>query len=299
MWLRLSQVPLYPHCILSTCWLGECEHDYCSAISLHHGVPGPDLTILANDSSIAARSLFVAPQDATRENGPLLQCQRSEDLFTMLWLPRDHRGVYPRYGMHLNIRLVSNPATPDHNHQCLPCSMPYAFPPQLPLNRGYTIRPCEIPPIDTWKPASEFHDAAKVNGLDFAATIRSSKFTSYKDIEGMDPLQVPLWKFLYRGLHNRWLQRIAHGRETYIIPFDNILYSLPSSSANFGPATLILTDLQLTDLETRAPTTNRRKQSNRWRRTWPNTFNHGFPLHPPRTPPANNASWNLRRNSPK
>ena len=237
--------------------------------------------------------------------------------------------------MHLNIRLVSNPATPDHNHQCLPCSMPYAFPPQLPLhppppppscpstphrfcttrptspsgltrpqtaspvNRGYTIRPCEIPPIDTWKPASEFHDAAKVNGLDFAATIRSSKFTSYKNIEGMDPLQVPLWKFLYRGLHNRWLQRIAHGRETYIIPFDNILYSLPSSLANFGPATLILTDLQLTDLETRALTSNRRKQSNRWRRTWPNTFNHGFPLHPPRTPPANNASWNLRRNSPK
>ena len=210
MWLGLSQVPLYRHRILSTCWLGECEHDYCSAISLHHGVPGPDLAILADDSSIAARSLFVAPQDATRENGPLLQCQRFEDLFTMLWLPRDHRGVYPRYGMHLNIRLVSNPTTPDHNHLCLPCSMPYAFPPQLPLhppppppscpstphrfcttrpkspsgltrpqttspvNRGYTIRPCEIPPIDTWKPASEFHDAAKVNGLDFAATIRSS-----------------------------------------------------------------------------------------------------------------------------
>ena len=155
-------------------------------------------------------------------------------------------GVYPRYGTHLNIRLVSNPTTPDHNHLCLPCSMPYAFPPQLPLhppppppscpstphrfcttrpkspsgltrpqttspvNRGYTIRPCEIPPIDTWKPASEFHDAAKVNGLDFAATIRSSKFTSYKDIEGMDPLQVPLWKFLYRGLHNRWLYDALH-----------------------------------------------------------------------------------------
>ena len=246
MWLGLSQVPLYRHRILSTCWLGECEHDYCSAISLHHGVPGPDLAILADDSSIAARSLFVAPQDATRENGPLLQCQRFEDLFTMLWLPRDHRGVYPRYGMHLNIRLVSNPTTPDHNHLCLPCSMPYAFPPQLPLhppppppscpstphrfcttrpkspsgltrpqttspvNRGYSIRPCEIPPIDTWKPASEFHDAAKVNGLDFAATIRSSKFTSYKDIEGMDPLQVPLWKFLYQGLHNRWLYDALH-----------------------------------------------------------------------------------------
>ena len=77
------------------------------------------------------------------------------------------------------------------------------------------------------------------------------------------------------------VRRIAHGRETYVIPFDNIRYSLPSSSANFGPATLILTDLQLTDLETRAPTSNRRKQPNRWRRTWPNTFNHATPTTDP------------------
>ena len=61
----------------------------------------------------------------------------------------------------------------------------------------------------------------KVNGLDFPMAIRSSKFTQYKEIEGMDPLQVPLWKFLYQGSHNNWLRRIAHGRKTYVIPFDN------------------------------------------------------------------------------
>ena len=38
----------------------------------------------------------------------------------------------------------------------------------------------------------------------------------------MDPVQVPLWKFLYQGLHNTWLRRIAYGRETFVFPFDNI-----------------------------------------------------------------------------
>ena len=52
--------------------------------------------------------------------------------------------------------------------------------------------------------------------------IRQSRFSSYKDIEGMDPLQVPLWKFLYQGLHNTWLRRVAYGRETFVLPFDNI-----------------------------------------------------------------------------
>ena len=73
-----------------------------------------------------------------------------------------------------------------------------------------------------WKPDAEFHDTGKANGIDFPSTVRSSKFSQHKDIEGMDPLQVPLWKFLYQGLNNTWLRRIAHGREVYILPFDNI-----------------------------------------------------------------------------
>ena len=90
------------------------------------------------------------------------------------------------------------------------------------LRHGYACCPCEIPPVDTWKPDVDYHDTNKVNGLDFPASIRQSKFSSFKDIEGMDPLQVPLWKFLYQGIHNFWLRRIAYGRETFVPPFDNI-----------------------------------------------------------------------------
>ena len=91
-----------------------------------------------------------------------------------------------------------------------------------PIRQGYTGRPIEIPPVEQWKPDVEFHDSNKVNGLDFPSKIRQSRFSSYKDIEGMDPLQVPLWKFLYQGIHNTWLRRIAYGRETFVIPFDKI-----------------------------------------------------------------------------
>ena len=90
------------------------------------------------------------------------------------------------------------------------------------VQHGYVGRPIDIPPVEQWKPDVEFHDTNKVNGLDFPSKIRQSRFSSYKDIEGMDPLQVPLWKFLYQGVHNTWLRRIAYGRETFVIPFDNI-----------------------------------------------------------------------------
>ena len=90
------------------------------------------------------------------------------------------------------------------------------------INEGYTCRPIEIPPVDQWKPDVDFHDSNKINGLDFPSRIRQSRFSSYKDFEGMDPLQVPLWKFLYQGLHNTWLRRVAYGRETFVLPFDNI-----------------------------------------------------------------------------
>ena len=90
------------------------------------------------------------------------------------------------------------------------------------IQKGYPVRTCEIPAMPQWKPDTEFHDTGKANGIDFPSTVRSSKFSQHKDIEGMDPLQIPLWKFLYQGLNNTWLRRIAHGREVYILPFDNI-----------------------------------------------------------------------------
>ena len=90
------------------------------------------------------------------------------------------------------------------------------------IQKGYPVRPCEIPAMPHWKPDVDFHDIGKVNGIDFPATVRSSKFSQYKDIEGMDPLQIPLWKFLYQGLNNTWLRRIAHGRDIFVLPLDNI-----------------------------------------------------------------------------
>lgn len=90
------------------------------------------------------------------------------------------------------------------------------------INRGYTLRPIEIPAVADWSPDVEYHDTTKVNGLDLPMTVRTSRFTDIKDIGGMDPLQVPLWKFLYQGLHKNWLRKLAHGREIYVLPFDNI-----------------------------------------------------------------------------
>lgn len=150
------------------------------------------------------------------------------------------------------------PTTPHRFCTTTPKSPSGLWPPQTtsPVSCGYTIRPCEIPPVDTWKPDPEFHDTSKVNGLDFPATVRSSKFTHYKDIESMEPLQVPLWKFLRQGLHNKWLRRIAHGRETYVIPFDHIgtNYGIRCRARQPTLETSTLIALQLTDHETREPT---------------------------------------------
>ena len=51
------------------------------------------------------------------------------------------------------------------------------------INKGYPVCPCEIPAMPHWKPDVDFHDTGKANGIDFPATVRSSKFSQYKDIE--------------------------------------------------------------------------------------------------------------------
>lgn len=38
----------------------------------------------------------------------------------------------------------------------------------------------------------------------------------------MDPLQVPLWRFLYQGLQDTWLLRIAYGCETFVLPLTTL-----------------------------------------------------------------------------
>ena len=113
--------------------------------------------------------------------------------------------------------------TPPRFSTTSPKSHSFTPPPSVsPIQKGYPVRICEIPAMPNWKPDADFHDTGKANGIDFPSTVRSSKFSQFKDIEGMDPLQIPLWKFLYQGLNNTWLRRIAHGRDVYILPFDNI-----------------------------------------------------------------------------
>ena len=67
-----------------------------------------------------------------------------------------------------------------------------------------------------WKPDEEFYDTQKVNGLPLPRVIRSSSWSQLKDIEGCDPLTVPLSKLLYQGSENFWLRKLATGREVYV-----------------------------------------------------------------------------------
>ena len=133
--------------------------------------------------------------------------------WTLHLVNNSHRHHQPRHNS-LYDPTIQTPPRPTWTPRSPPSSS--SPPGSTSVQHGYVGRPIDIPPD------VDFHDTNKVNGLDFPSKIRQSRFTSYKDIEGMDPLQVPLWKFLYRGIHNTWLRRIAYGRETFVIPFDNI-----------------------------------------------------------------------------
>ena len=57
-----------------------------------------------------------------------------------------------------------------------------------------------------WRPDPENYDATKVNGLTFPKVIRSSQFAASRDIEGLDPLHVPIWKLMYQERKNNWMR---------------------------------------------------------------------------------------------
>ena len=52
--------------------------------------------------------------------------------------------------------------------------------------------------------------------------MRQSAFTQKLDIEGRDPLSLPLAALLYQQANNFWLRKLAHGREVYMIPTGDI-----------------------------------------------------------------------------
>ena len=161
------------------------------------------------------------------------------------------------------------------------------------------IRPCEIPAMPHWKPDVDFHDTGKTNGIDFPATVRSSKFSQYKDIEGMGPLQIPFWKFLYQGLNNTWLRRIAHGRDVFVLPFDNIgttvfvaelVQQLKAHNVDLDRLAAYRTRQQGTQLQQKEATQHMAREVAQHMQSW---------LPPPvgeLIRPASNASWILKLN---
>ena len=90
--------------------------------------------------------------------------------------------------------------------------------PRTPATPGKTQlgRISNIPLGQHWKPDEEHYDIQKLNGLTLPRTIRASSWTQLKDIEGCDPLTVPLSKLLNQGSENFWLRKLATGREVYV-----------------------------------------------------------------------------------
>eukprot|EP00435_Cladocopium_sp_Y103_P033287 s2810_g8.t1 len=73
-----------------------------------------------------------------------------------------------------------------------------------------------------WQADAGHHDCHKVTGLSLPRTSRSSAFTQRLDIEGCDPLALPVAALLYQQADNFWLRKLAHGRELYLIPTGDI-----------------------------------------------------------------------------
>ena len=73
-----------------------------------------------------------------------------------------------------------------------------------------------------WQEDKDHYDNQKINGLTFPRTIRQSAYSQKLDIEGCDPLQLPVAALLYQQANNFWLRKLAHGRELFLIPTGDI-----------------------------------------------------------------------------
>ena len=140
------------------------------------------------------------------------------------------------------------PYLPPSRQASPPCSPTMPCPPTQPCSPGTPSapssqpRPNETPPSTSpkglghheatrtygfdlnphWQEDKDHYDNQKINGLTFPRTIRQSAFTQKLDIEGCDPLSLPLAALMYQQANNFWLRKLAHGREVYLIPTGEI-----------------------------------------------------------------------------
>ena len=117
---------------------------------------------------------------------------------------------------------VASPSTPT-----IPSSQPrYAGTPSQTSPGGQTTtddtRTYGFDLNPQWQQDKDQYDNQKTNGLTFPRTIRQSAFSQKLDIEGCDPLQLPVAALLYQQANNFWLRKLAHGRELYLIPTADI-----------------------------------------------------------------------------
>ena len=117
---------------------------------------------------------------------------------------------------------VASPSTPS-----IPSSQPrQAGTPYVNSPGGHTTaddsRTYGFDPNPHWQEDKDHYDNQKINGLTFPRCIRQSAFTQKLDIEGCDPLKLPVAALLYQQANNFWLRKLAHGREVYLIPTGDI-----------------------------------------------------------------------------
>ena len=115
-----------------------------------------------------------------------------------------------------------SPSTPS-----VPSSQPRRFDsptctPQREKDNQEALRTYGLDPNPQWQSDNDHYDNQKVNGMTFPKSIRQSAFTQKLDIEGCDPLSLPLAALLYQQANNFWLRKLAHGRELYIVPTGDI-----------------------------------------------------------------------------
>ena len=109
----------------------------------------------------------------------------------------------------------------------VPSSQPRRFDspsgtPQKGKDNQAALRTYGFDPNPHWQEDQDHYDNQKVSGLTFPKSIRQSAFTQKLDIEGCDPLCLPLAALLYQQANSFWLRKLAHGREPYIIPTGDI-----------------------------------------------------------------------------